>query len=103
MPAQLVPKQEANVAISLPARSIPWNERTDGNGTGVARRANGWTSNENGNVFLTTTVHMCSNYVTDSYHASALGIREDTGSTCKFLNHTSTVYMYLQPGQVVTQ
>ena len=35
---QLVPKQEANVAINLLALSILWN---GDNGTGVARRTNG--------------------------------------------------------------
>jgi hypothetical protein len=31
-------------------------ERIDGNGTGIARCANGQAGNENGNVFLTATV-----------------------------------------------
>ena len=49
-PAQLVPKQEANIAINLLAGSIMWNSM------GVARPTNGSTGNENGNVFLTATV-----------------------------------------------
>jgi hypothetical protein len=35
MQAHLVQKQEANAAISLPACSIPWNKRTDGNRMGT--------------------------------------------------------------------